>query len=253
MYDVMPAFWPMVAALLVGLFGGVVKGLVGFALPVILVSGVGTFVAPELAVASIVVPAILTNLWQGFRQGASTAVQTLQTHRLLIGIGLVTVVVSAQLVPILPGRALLAALGAIIALVCAVQLLGWRPALRADDRRAAVSTGLIAGLFGGLGGIFGPPFVLYLTAINTPKAEQTRVLGVVFSLQLIVFTGAHVVSGIVRWETLAFSALIAIPVLVGTRIGFQLQDQVDQAMFRKLTLIVLLLAGLNLLRRALLG
>jgi uncharacterized membrane protein YfcA len=36
-------------------------------------------------------------------------------------------------------------------------------------------------------------------------------------------------------------------------IGGRLQDRIDQNGFRRLTLLVLLIAGLNLLRRALLG
>jgi hypothetical protein len=35
--------------------------------------------------------------------------------------------------------------------------------------------------------------------------------------------------------------------------GYRVQDRLDQALFRKLTLAVLVLAGVNLLRRALAG
>jgi uncharacterized membrane protein YfcA len=60
-------------------------------------------------------------------------------------------------------------------------------------------------------------------------------------------------SGIVRTETIPFSAILVIPAIVGMRIGFRYQDRIAQATFKRLTLIVLLAAGLNLIRRGLLG
>ena len=80
-----------------------------------------------------------------------------------------------------------------------------------------------------------------------------RIQGVVFALGSLLFATAHMISGVVRLETLVFSAFIAAPALIGTAIGFAIQDRVDQATFRKLTLLVLLLAGLNLIRRGLIG
>jgi len=56
-----------------------------------------------------------------------------------------------------------------------------------------------------------------------------------------------------RWETLPFSLALSVPALLGMALGFAVQDRIDQALFRRATLIVLLLAGLNLLRRALMG
>jgi hypothetical protein len=40
--------------------------------------------------------------------------------------------------------------------------------------------GLIAGALGGLTGTWGPPTVLYLIALETPKAKQLLVQGVVY-------------------------------------------------------------------------
>jgi hypothetical protein len=50
-----------------------------------------------------------------------------------------------------------------------------------------------------------------------------------------------------------FSASLLVPALLGTWIGFQLHERIDQAAFKKATLIVLLVAALNLMRRALIG
>ena len=77
----------------------------------------------------------------------------------------------------LPDRVLFAMLGVAITAFGVSQLAGWRP------RFAAARTGgwwrpavaLVAGFFGGISGIWGPPIVMYLLAAGVPKVEMVRV------------------------------------------------------------------------------
>jgi hypothetical protein len=46
---------------------------------------------------------------------------------------------------------------------------------------------------------------------------------------------------------------MVVPAVIGMLIGFQFQDRLDQAKFRKITLAVLVIAGLNLIRRGLIA
>ena len=64
---------------------------------------------------------------------------------------------------------------------------------------------------------------------------------------------AHVASGVVRAETIAFSVAMIPPAFIGVQIGMSVMDRIDQQTFRRATLFVLLIAGLNLVRRALMG
>jgi len=54
----------LLACLLVGLVAGVVKGMVGFAMPMIMISGMSSFISPELALAGLILPTLSTNGWQ---------------------------------------------------------------------------------------------------------------------------------------------------------------------------------------------
>ena len=93
----------------------------------------------------------------------------------------------------------------------------------------------------------------YLTALDTPKREQLRIQGVIYGLGAVALFGAHIASGVFTARTAPFSAMLLIPAGIGMFIGLKLHDRVDQTTFRKLTLAVLLIAGLNLIRRALMG
>ena len=95
--------------------------------------------------------------------------------------------------------------------------------------------------------------MLYLTALDTPKKEQMRVQGVIYGLGAVLLFFAHIGSGVLRAETAPFSVLLVVPALIGMVAGGYLQDRIDQATFRRVTLAVLLVAGLNLLRRGLMG
>ena len=234
-------------ALLVALLAGIVKGIVGFAMPMIMISLLGSFVAPDMALAGLILPTLVTNGMQALRQGWREAWDSIKRFRLFMAIGLVAMLASAQLVRVLPQETLLLMIGVPVVLFCAVQLVGWQLRLPARGR------GWIEGGIGGLSGVWGPPTVMYLTALETPKTEQMRVQGVIYGLGAVALFGAHVGSGVMRAETLPFSLAMIVPAMLGTWIGFQIQDRSDQRAFRKATLAVLLIAGLNLMRRGLTG
>lgn len=241
-------------ALLVALVAGIVKGMVGFAMPMIMISLLGSFVAPDVALAGLILPTLVTNGMQALRQGWAQAVLSIKRFRLFMAIGLVAMLVSAQLVRVLPQEVLLLMIGGPVVAFCVVQLLGVQLRLPARGRGwIEGGIGGFAGFIGGFSGVWGPPTVMYLTALDTPKTEQMRVQGVIYGLGAVALFGAHIGSGVMRPETLPFSLAMILPAIAGTWIGFQIQDRIDQRAFRKATLAVLLIAGLNLVRRGLIG
>ena len=63
----------LLAAIAVTLFASFVKGVAGFAMPMILVSGPGSFLPAESALAALIRPTIATNLGQSLLQGCAAA------------------------------------------------------------------------------------------------------------------------------------------------------------------------------------
>ncbi len=236
-------------ALVVAFVAGWVKGMVGFAMPMVLVSGLSMMLPPELALAGLILPTLVTNGVQALREGVPAAVASVRKFRVFLGVGLVCLLASAQLINLLSPKAFLLILGAPVSFFALVQLLGLKLTLQGPSLRVEAMVGAVAGAVGGISGVWGPPTVAYLTALNTPKKDQMRVQGVIYGLGAVALVVAHLGSGILRTETAVFSALLIVPALAGMRGGQFLQDRIDQAQFRRLTLLVLLIAGLNLLRR----
>jgi len=243
----------LIYAVLVGLFAGVIKGMVGFGMPTILISGLSTFLSPELALAGLILPTLVTNGMQALRQGLGEAWASIIRFRVFLIAGGVVLASSAQLVRVLPPEIMFMIIGFAVSGFALMQLAGWQPKLPEKSNVLEVGIGAFAGFIGGLSGVWGPPTIAYLVARNTPKAEQIRVQGVIFGLGAVVLLFAHMQSGVVTWQTLPFSALLVVPAVVGLLIGFQLHDRIDQRQFKHLTLIVLFISGLNLIRRGLMG
>ena len=63
----------MIAATAV--IAGMVKGIVGFAMPMIFITGMTIFVGPDLALGILILPTLVTNGWQAGRQGFSAALR----------------------------------------------------------------------------------------------------------------------------------------------------------------------------------
>ncbi|MDG1803168.1 MAG: sulfite exporter TauE/SafE family protein [Paracoccaceae bacterium] len=241
-------------ACLVTMMGGYVKGAVGFAMPLVMISGMGIFLDPQIVVAGIVIPVVLTNVLQVVRGGWSEAWSALREHRLFIVIVSVVIFAAAQALPRISTDRMLVVLGAAVMVLCLVQLAGWRPNLSARMRRPfSIVAGVIAGVLGGLSGTWGAPTVLYLLALETPKARAMSIQGVIFGLGSWMLLFGHLQSGVLRAETAPFSLALVAPALLGMMLGFKLGDRMDQEKFRTATLWILVIAGLNLIRRGAFG
>ena len=238
----------------VTLLGGFVKGAVGFAMPLIMISGMGILIDPQIVVAGIILPILVSNGWQVARSGLGPARAALVEHWRYVVIVCAMILISAQFLTVIPADAMFVILGVPVVGLCLVQLLGWQPTIPDRWRRPFEwGAGLAAGTLGGLAGTWGPPTVLYLLALRTPRAKQMAVQGVIYGLGSVMLFLGHLKSGVLNSHTWQLSALLVVPAVIGMWAGFRLGDRFDQALFRKVTLLVLIVAGLNLVRRGLTG
>ena len=110
----------LVFAFGIALLAGLIKGMVGFAMPMILISGLTLFLAPDLALAGLLLPTLATNVWQALRQGPSAAMSSVVRFRVfLIAMG-ICLLISAQLVMLLPVKTFLLMIGVPVAVFIAL-------------------------------------------------------------------------------------------------------------------------------------
>ncbi|WP_342069971.1 sulfite exporter TauE/SafE family protein [Yoonia algicola] len=256
MFEFSPLITPVIFgfACAVTMLGGFVKGAVGFAMPLIMISGMGILIPPELVVAGIVIPIVISNGLQVARSGFGNAQVALKEHWRYVLVVCVMILISAQFVRSIPSNIMFMVLGVPVVALCCIQLIGWRPQIAPRWRRPFEwAAGALAGTLGGLAGTWGPPTVLYLLALNTPRTSQMSVQGVIYGLGSVMLLLGHLQSGILNAQTWVFSAALVLPALAGMWLGFRLGDRFDQERFRRVTLWVLIIAGVNLIRRGVMG
>tara|TARA_B100001123_G_scaffold15239_1_gene17357 strand:- start:2987 stop:3766 length:780 start_codon:yes stop_codon:yes gene_type:complete len=242
----------LLLASLFAMLGGFVKGAVGFALPLIAVSGISSIASPQEAVAAIIIPTFVSNIYQASRQGLGPALATAKQFWKFNLVLVLVIAVVTQLVPRMPNTLMFIILGTLITLAALIQLLGLKlppPKTRTGKAGLEVGAGLVAGGMGGLGGFWGPPTVMYLIAIEVEKHAFIRAQGLIYMVGSIMLVGGHLTSGVLNSDTIPLSFFMLLPVAIGMGLGVCVHDKLDQKVFKKLVLIVLCAVGLNLLRR----
>lgn len=242
------------AACAISLFAGFVKGAVGFAMPLIMIGSFSAFLPPEVALAGLMLPTLVTNVAQAFRDGPAEVWASMRKYRRFLAGTVVFITISAQFVTAMPRVAFLILLGVPITAFALLQLSGRPLALKLEHRvRAEWTAGIIGGLYGGISGVWGPPLIVYLLSIGADRRETLRVQGVVFLIGATVLLAAHLGSGVMNASTAPFSAALAVPALAGLALGQRLGRRLDQARFRWWTQALLAATGLNLIWTALRG
>lgn len=251
--DLMP-LWAFAAAFGVTLVAGFVKGSVGFAMPLVMISGLSLFLDPLIAVAAIILPITIANFQQVARFSRSEIKQATGEYWRYIAIVCVMILIMAQFVTMIPTQVFYLVLGVPVVILSMIQLWGVRFHIPPHRRTLAEwGVGIFAGGLGGMTGTWGPPTVLYLIALETPKAKQILVQGVVYGIGSVSLLLGHLQSGVLNATTTPFSAFLLVPAFLGMQVGFWFSDRLNPDLFRKLTLLVLVVAGANLVRRGVMG
>ncbi len=232
------------------LFAGWVKGVVGLGLPTIALALLAATVGLREAIALMLVPALVTNLWQGLAGGAFVALLRRLWPLLLaaclgtwLGVG---VLAQADTV-VLTGL-----LGLMICGYAGFSLA--TPQIPPPGRWEGLLTpaaGAIGGFVAGLTGSF-IPGILYLQALGLSRDHLVQALGISFLVLTVALAGALTRQGMMTADLWLMSAVAVAPAALGMVLGRALRRRLSEALFRRVFFGALLLLGAYLAARAVL-
>lgn len=231
------------------LLAGTVKGTVGIGLPTVAVGLLTQIIPPHTAVSLVVIPIILSNLWQVIRTGGWAA--TIRRYRVMAGCLVVTLWLTSSFITSISPTTLLGIIGTAIVIFSASSLVRLPPELPdRHDLAGQIAAGTVSGVLGGLTGIWAAPLVIYLLARRVEKDDFVRAVGMLLFLGGLPLCVGLWQSGLLDGESAKLSALMVIPTILGFTLGEVIRRRLDATRFRKALLWMFLLMGLNLLRRA---
>lgn len=230
---------------------GFVKGVVGMGLPTFAMGLLSLAMLPAKAAAILIVPSLVTNLWQLLAGPNFVALFRRLAPMMLtlcvgtgIGIGILTGASSSTAS---------AALGGILALYGLVSLLARRFSVPAKaESWLSPLVGLLTGVITGATGVFVIPAVPYLGSLDLSKDELIQAFGLSFTVSTIALAAALAWTGHYKLTEAGNSLLAVVPALAGMYLGQRVRDKLHPEAFRRWFLAGLAVLGLYMLLRALL-
>ncbi|WP_299675908.1 sulfite exporter TauE/SafE family protein [uncultured Roseobacter sp.] len=230
-------------------FAGAVKGLAGIGMPTAAIALMTLFLDPRTAIALVLFPMIGSNAWQLFRAGYLR--RTARRYALFAFVLLAGVALTVFATQNTGDRALLAFLGLVILLFVAVSWRGVVPPLPARyDNAAQVGFALFAGVVGGMTAGWGAPLAMYLATKQVDKEEFVRASGFLIFVGSLPLCVAYIQLGFMTGPLAGLSAAMLLPTLIGFSLGEVFRNRLTGDGFRTAILVIFVLMGLNLIRRA---
>jgi len=231
---------------------GFVKGVIGLGLPTITMGLLGAALGPLQAAALLVLPSLLTNVWQITGPGTGALLRRLAP--LLIGVCAGVWLGAGWMAA--AGRAGAAwpqiALGAALVVYALLGLLAWHPRVpTAHEAWLGPVAGLATGVVTAATGVFVIPAVPYLQALGLSKDELVRALGWAFLVATLALAASLGTSGAFGRDELLASVLALVPAFAGMALGQWLRGRLPPLLFRRVFFGGLLLLGLYLMLRTL--
>lgn len=231
---------------------GLLKGTIGVGMPVIALPLLSIFIDIKSAAMLLSMPLILSNLPQAL-EGGNTARSLLQLTPVFLGM-IPGLFLGVQLLLTLHPNVAKMIAGLVLIGVAGVTLLA--PKLQLKPRLvfpAGIAFGFLGGILGGLAAMAGPLVFIFLLARGLRGIDFTKEA----SLYLVVSSGGLAIlltaSRQFSWLDVAVSTAAMLPVMLGMVAGQRLRDRIAPETFRRLVLIAVIAAGLDLLRHGLFG
>ncbi len=241
--------WAAFAAVLaIFVFGGFVKGGLGFGLPLATISLLPLVVPIDMALAinTVVQPiANIGQLWSAGRTRETVARFWPMLPTLALGVAL-----GAAFVGSVDRGTLTLLLGLFIMVFTVLSLTGAvLPLKPRHERPAGVATGLAAGIVGALTAANGPVFVMYLVSLRLDRALFRATLGFLFIVSGALVAGGFATVGFLDWPRAGLAALCVPSAFLGMWAGNRIGRRLPAHIFLRVVLLALFCLGANFAAR----
>ena len=239
----------IIIIILAVLAGGLVKGTLGFGMPMVALPIIAFIIPPTTAMILLCAPIFLTNFLQiKFKQGVSSYRFLPMFLSLIIGL-----IIGARLILEIDVNTITQIIAVSIIFAALVNCFGIKIKNINKNHENTITSliGFGSGILGGLSTFYGPPMLAYLVAVDLPKEKFVRTVSTMYFIGSFPLYGSLIYYGFATKEDLIFSLILIIPAFIAQQIGTKIRDKFNQNQFRICILITLIILGFSLLVKTL--
>jgi uncharacterized membrane protein YfcA len=246
---------PEVATLIVAatfLLAGTIKGVIGLGLPTVSLAILTVALDLPTAMALLLVPSFVTNLWQA-SIGGNARLLILRLWPFLLSASL-TVWIGAMALIRVDLTLLSALLGALLVMYAVASLVGLKPVIAArQEIWSGPLAGTINGLLTGMTGSFVVPGVMYLNALGFTRQQLIQAMGMLFTLSTLALALALGNYGLIDEAQILDSSIALLPAVIGMLVGQAIRGAISESAFRRVFFLSLLILGAYIVFNAIQG
>lgn len=227
------------------LLAGFVKGVVGLGLPTVSMGLLAVTMQPSHALAIVIVPAIVTNIWQTF-VGPYLRDIIRRLWPLMVGT-VIGIWLNADMLTGPYARYGAIALGVLLVIYAIIGLNKFTfHVARHNEGWVGGIVGVVTGVVSAATGVQVIPSMPFMQAIGMEKDELVQALGVFFTVATVALAFNLTVSGLLTAATALPGAVAMAAAFAGMLIGQAVRSRMQPEAFRRWLLIAMILLGLYL-------
>ena len=221
---------------------GFVKGVVGFGFPVITLIILTLTIGLLDALAILVIPTIVTNVWQGLSGPYLRDIAARMGLYILVSATFIWL--TSAYLTVVDIRWPTAMLGGVLFVFASSRLLDVRLTVsRQWERPLSVPLGAINGMLTGMTGSFMVPSVLFMQAMGFQRDMLVQAMGVFFAISTMMLALSLGRNDLISMEHLRLSLIALVPSIFGLYIGRWVRLRINEERFQQVFLVSVLLLG----------
>lgn len=234
------------------LLAGAVKGVIGLGLPTVSLGLLTAALDLPTAMALLIVPSLVTNLWQAVVGGNGRAVLRRIWPFLLMATA--TVGLGAAALTRVDLSLLSSLLGGLLVAYSTLSLAGFRFVIAARrEVWAGPLFGTVNGILTGMTGSFVVPGVMFLQAIGLSRDRLVQAMGMLFTASTVALALALEGNDLLTTQLSLVSATAVIPAVAGMAAGRRIRRKLSESRFRRVFFVAIFVLGAYIIAKAAVG
>lgn len=234
----------VIIIILAVLAGGLVKGTIGFGMPMVALPLIAFIIPATTAMILLCAPILLTNFLQmKIKEGISSYRFLPMIICLIIGL-----IIGARLILEINLNTITQIIAVSIIFAALVNCIGFKieNINKSKERIITSIIGFGSGILGGLSTFYGPPMLAYLVAADLPKEKFVRTVSTMYFVGSFPLYGSLIYYGFATKLDLMMSLFLIIPAFISQQIGAKIRNKINQKQFRICILVTLIILGISL-------